>query len=1291
MAALNTTTYGTPTYNGTNAKFGTNGLSGGAINGTAIGNFLSSTGADGGTLTTGTIEAWVKATTAGALKVIASHAGWWYLGMDSAGKAFMEYGWGAGTNTQLTGTTTIGDGNWHHVALVLTAGAGSLYVDGNREGTSATVRSTSAYNGTTLVVGTHVNSASSFLWPGSIDEVRLSNVARYTGTTYTVPTAAFSPDLNTKNLYHLEAPGGLDSAIRTNYCKNPSFEVDTATWDLGGLTRVTSQSYIGGASVQTIALSTAVLSIAYGFSSNAKTASSVAVVPGDVWTISFYAKSVSVASHSVGIRTLWMNSGGSWVSDTGNPLNTTVTTGGWIRVTATVTVPANIAWMGFAPVGTQAIYMDAVLIENAVSADTYFDGSTFAVGEISAWNGTAHASTSTTTPGTPTQTSSAVEYINLNAGVEAAMLLKSDAVEPVLMNAGVESPMALKSDAAEPVLLNTLENDSVEAGGWGPSVVRVDTGAVTTAANPTVTLTATPLTGDVLILATFCGDPNAAIPTAVSGCGATWTRIPGGSSNISGCWIGTGATSTGTITATAGATTWVRALRVHHLRGVTADAVYQDKNSTYKARGTSNQVVIGYGFVWGSSPGTALNSYTPPQSSGWIDQSEIVLRSDRMANSTYRFPKLVDDCYVLANGGSGATVVVGSPVPGATVTRRNPVWNSSIETATTGYGATNASIAVSAAGNPAMFGTRSLKMTASGSAPTAAANSNVPGVPISEGQTYTGSVYAHSVNARNGRAFIRWRTYNGTLISTSNGTTTALPANTWTRLTVTAAAPATAVIGEPGVEITDGVNTDITYLDGFMVDDGSSASAYVDGYSITASRLDFHTGPSDLFPSVQTTVPSVVPSVLGTYTGSITTAANPTVNFTPTPAVGDVLVLSDLRGVTSLADATAVSGCGATWTKVGPANSYIGPYWIGTGATSSGTITVTATGSASGRAVRVHHLRGVSPDVYIQEYKANYPVIATSNQIALAGCYTQNTTPILPITSTKPANMWTDDAEITFTSNRRFNSTHATPRFPWTFNATPDAYGMVLVIGSPVAGYTVTRRNLVGNSSGESGSGDWLTSGLAALGTSTLSAAGAASITGNYNGGPSILKKATGANGPFGPAVPGRTYTVSGYVRSTVARTAGIYPQWLGIGQGINSLGTYTGTALPANTWTRFSWTGVAPAGTYYVGVELKISDSASGDTFYFDGFLIEETDTLGDYFDGYSLPSPGKLNLLVGASDLFQSVQLTLIPPNLATLKQRESGVWVAHTGNPKAWVDGAWVPANGKRWNGSAWVELA
>jgi hypothetical protein len=836
-----------------------------------------------------------------------------------------------------------------------------------------------------------------------------------------------------------------------------------------------------------------------------------------------------------------------------------------------------------------------------------------------------------------------------------------------------------------------------------PTVQGIYTGTITTAANPTVNFAGTPQTGDVLILTVMAGTDLEAV-TAVSGCGATWTRLAVyASSYLKSFWIGTGATSGGTITTTGAAHANGKVVRVHHLRGVEPSVVGAEFSTTLKARATSNQIVIGYGYSTSSTAGASITQTTKVPGGAWTDQTELVYPvSNNRSNTTYLIPTAPVDAYV--QGGFGVILVIGSPVPGTTVTDRALIFNSSVEASSiSGWSATNATVNTST--DFAMFGTKSAKMVASAAAPFVYRNvSSTTGPYCVAGRTYTASAYVKSVIARNGRMNIRWGSASGSLSSTSNGTTTALAAGVWTRLTVTAVAPAGQYTMGPAVEITDGISGDITYVDGWKIEEGSSATAYFDGSVTTADRLNINM-PNVSQYAIQTTVPAAAPtaSVQGVFYGAVSTGANPTVNVTNTPATGDVLILAEIRGNTSqvdIPDATAVSGCGATWTKIGGGHTYQN-FWIGTGATFSGTVTATASDppiAAYSRHLRVHQLRGVSPDVYIQQYLSTYPVAATPNQVVLAGAFSQSST-IAPIASVEPSLAgWTTDTESMLISpDRRYNSAWIVPKYQETFNVVPGSgYTTMLVIGSPVAGMEVTRRNLVGNPSGETDTTDWSGSGTSSrTRTLTTAAVGAGSITSLYNANATaIIRKATGANGPQGPAVPGRTYTVSCWVRCNNARDAGVTMLWLDLSQGIMTTGTYNAlTPLVANTWTRLSWTGVAPAGTRWVGPECKITGCLTGDQYWWDGFMIEEgTSVIGDYFDGSTTPPAGSLNYFVGASDFFQSLQLTPIPLDTGTVdfNRRESGAWVSHTAHSKVYKDGAWITRIPKYWDGSAWIDL-
>lgn len=95
---------------------------------------------------------------------------------------------------------------WNHVALVVESGTLALYANGNR----LTTTSVTAFNdasSTKITIGSITNG--SYSPAQSMDEVRISTVARYSGTTYTVPTASFENDDDTVLLVHAD---GVDQS-----------------------------------------------------------------------------------------------------------------------------------------------------------------------------------------------------------------------------------------------------------------------------------------------------------------------------------------------------------------------------------------------------------------------------------------------------------------------------------------------------------------------------------------------------------------------------------------------------------------------------------------------------------------------------------------------------------------------------------------------------------------------------------------------------------------------------------------------------------------------------------------------------------------------------------------------------------------------------------------------------------------------------------------------------------------------------------------------------------------------
>lgn len=187
MANDLTTYRGTPTFVAADAKFGTAGLGGaGVMRSATADSFLR---ASGGTIADGTVEGWVKTTTASATQVCFGHENVYWAAI-SNGKLIVNVKTGSGSTNANIGTTgpTASDGAWHHIAVVFASGVCNLYVDGALIETSAAV-STSGGAGNGFTIG-GIESAG-FDWVGSIDEVRVSDQIRYRGTYFTVPTAAF--------------------------------------------------------------------------------------------------------------------------------------------------------------------------------------------------------------------------------------------------------------------------------------------------------------------------------------------------------------------------------------------------------------------------------------------------------------------------------------------------------------------------------------------------------------------------------------------------------------------------------------------------------------------------------------------------------------------------------------------------------------------------------------------------------------------------------------------------------------------------------------------------------------------------------------------------------------------------------------------------------------------------------------------------------------------------------------------------------------------------------------------
>lgn len=137
----------------------------------------------------------------------------------------LTFGWNmSGGNHALVGTTDLRDNAWHHIALCRNSSTGQveMYADGVREATVTTLSGDLSYPGGTpepegeqgdeyLVIGAEKHDVDPVAFPafvGYMTELRLSNSLRYSGASYTIPSARFSDDANTEALYHFTESNG---------------------------------------------------------------------------------------------------------------------------------------------------------------------------------------------------------------------------------------------------------------------------------------------------------------------------------------------------------------------------------------------------------------------------------------------------------------------------------------------------------------------------------------------------------------------------------------------------------------------------------------------------------------------------------------------------------------------------------------------------------------------------------------------------------------------------------------------------------------------------------------------------------------------------------------------------------------------------------------------------------------------------------------------------------------------------------------------------------------------------
>jgi cysteine-rich repeat protein len=187
-----------------------------------------------------TVEMWANVesfpATAGCHHVLAAKhtggTGGWYLaviraGCGRPGGTVVFAVWTGSTNPAVFSTSVVSTGRWFHVAATYDVATrlSNLWLDGRNAGT-VTLASPASATGA-MRLGGDSDASTSSPFEGRIDEVRISNVVRYT-TTFT-PTNVLSADPYTIGLWRFEEGAGMTGADASGSAGDAILRVG-ATW-----------------------------------------------------------------------------------------------------------------------------------------------------------------------------------------------------------------------------------------------------------------------------------------------------------------------------------------------------------------------------------------------------------------------------------------------------------------------------------------------------------------------------------------------------------------------------------------------------------------------------------------------------------------------------------------------------------------------------------------------------------------------------------------------------------------------------------------------------------------------------------------------------------------------------------------------------------------------------------------------------------------------------------------------------------------------------------------------------
>ena len=145
----------------------------------------------------------------------------------------------SGNSVLLQASHGMSTGQWYHLAIVRESGTLRFF----RDGTSlASVSNSTNFTNNDYRIGLYLG-GSDYGIIGYVDEWRQSDVARYSGSSFTVPTSAFTPDGATKLLLHFDGSNGdtttQDDAIKSDL---PALDTQDSYYLSGTVTSNSSAS-----------------------------------------------------------------------------------------------------------------------------------------------------------------------------------------------------------------------------------------------------------------------------------------------------------------------------------------------------------------------------------------------------------------------------------------------------------------------------------------------------------------------------------------------------------------------------------------------------------------------------------------------------------------------------------------------------------------------------------------------------------------------------------------------------------------------------------------------------------------------------------------------------------------------------------------------------------------------------------------------------------------------------------------------------------------------------------------